>query len=284
MLSSLLITLREGLEAALIIGIILAYLARTDNRQGFKPVWLGASLAIVTSLIAGVAIYLLAGEFTGQAEEIFEGLAMFVAVGVLTWMIFWMRKQAVNIKAHLHAQIQSVLTSGSSLGLVMLAFVVVVREGIETVLFLFAATRVAESPVLFTVGGFMGLAIAIGIGYSIYKGTSRLNLRAFFNVTSLVLIVFAAGLLAHGIHEFHEVGIIPPVVEHVWDINHILPEKSTFGRFLTAIVGYNGNPSLMEVVTYFVYLALTLGVYFRPLTVAGKVRVVEARQFMTKGS
>ena len=268
MLSSFLITLREGLEAALIIGIILAYLARTNNRQGFKPVWLGTALAVLASLIAGAAIYLLAGEFSGQAEEVFEGIAMFLAVGVLTWMIFWMRKQAVNIKAHLHAQIQSVLIGGSSLGLVILAFVVVVREGIETVLFLFAATRVAESPALFTVGGFLGLAIALGIGYSIYKGTSRLNLRAFFNVTSLILIMFAAGLLAHGIHEFHEAGIIPSVVEHVWDINHILPEKSTFGRFLTAITGYNGNPSLVEVVAYFAYLAVVLGSYFRPIKVS----------------
>ena len=267
MLSSFLITLREGLEAALIIGIILAYLSRTDNRQGFKPVWVGISLAVVTSLIGGATIFLLVGEFSGQAEEIFEGIAMFVAAGILTWMIFWMRKQAINIKAHLHAQIQSVLTSGSSLGLVMLAFVVVVREGIETALFLFAATRVAESPVLFAVGGFLGLVIAIVIGYSIYRGTSRLNLRTFFNVTSIVLIVFAAGLLAHGIHEFHEAGIIPPLVEHVWDINHILPEKSTFGLFLKAILGYNGNPSLVEVTTYSVYLALTLGAYFRPVTV-----------------
>ena len=273
MLASFLITLREGLEAALIIGIILAYLARTDNRQGFKPVWLGTSLAVLVSLIAGAAIYLLAGEFSGQAEEIFEGLAMFVAAGVLTWMIFWMRKQAVNIKAHLHAQIQSVLTTGSPLGLVILAFVVVVREGIETVLFLFAATRAAESPLLFTMGGFLGLAIAIVIGYSIYKGSSRLNLRTFFNVTSLVLILFAAGLLAHGIHEFHEAGIIPPMVEHVWDINYILPEKSTFGRFLTAIVGYNANPSLIEVIAYPLYLALALGSYFRPIKVSKKVEL-----------
>ncbi len=284
MLSSLLITLREGLEAALIIGIILAYLARSNNRQGFKPVWLGVSLAVVVSLIAGAAIYLLAGELTGRAEGIFEGLAMFTAVAVLTWMIFWMRKQAVNIKAHLHTQIQSVLTSGSSLGLATVAFVVVVREGIETVLFLFAATRVVESPVLFTVGGFVGLAIAIVIGYSIYKGASRLNLRVFFNVTSLVLIVFAAGLLAHGIHEFHEAGIIPTVVEHVWDINHILSEKSTFGRFLTAIVGYNANPSLVEVVTYLVYLASAIGFYFRPFIVEKVKAKVETRLSVTKGS
>jgi len=271
--SSLLITLREGLEAALIIGIILAYLARTNNRHGFKPIWLGTSLAVLTSLVAGATIYLLAGEFSGRAEEIFEGIAMFVAVGVLTWMIFWMRKQAVDIKAHLHSQIQSVLANGSSLGLVILAFVVVVREGIETALFLFAATRTAESPVLFIIGGLLGLAIAIVIGYSIYKGSSRLNLKAFFNLTSLVLIVFAAGLLAHGIHEFHEVGIIPMIVEHVWDTNNILPEKSTFGQFLTALFGYNGNPSLIEVGAYFVYLILALGIYFRPSILKTEVRV-----------
>ncbi len=265
MWGSFLITLREGLEAALIIGIILAYLARTGNRQGFKPVWLGTSLAVLVSLIAGAVVYLVAGEFTGRAEEIFEGVAMFIAVGVLTWMIFWMRKQAVDIKAHLHAQIQSVLTSGSSLSLVLLAFVVVVREGIETVLFLFAATRVAESPLLFTVGGFLGLVIAIGIGYSIYKGSSRLNLRTFFNATSVVLIFFAAGLLAFGIHEFIEAGIIPPLVDPVWDINHILSEKSTFGLFLKAILGYNGNPSLVEVIAYPVYLAVVLWFYFRPI-------------------
>jgi high-affinity iron transporter len=284
MLSSLLITLREGLEAALIIGIILAYLVRTDNRQAFKHVWFGVSLAVAVSFLAGAAIFLLAGELSGQAEEIFEGFAMFVAAGVLTWMIFWMRKQAVNIKAHLHAQIQSVLTGGSALGLVILAFVVVVREGIETVLFLFAATRVAESPVLFTVGGFLGLAMAIGIGYSIYKGTSRLNLRTFFNTTSIVLIVFAAGLLAHGVHELHEAGIIPPVVEHVWDVNHILPEKSTFGRFLTAIIGYNANPSLVEVLTYFAYLTLALGIYFRPFVAVGTGETtMKARQLVAKG-
>ena len=263
MLGSLLITLREGLEAALVIGIILAYLAKTDNRPGFKYVWTGTGLAVLASLVAGALIYFLAGEFTGRAEEIFEGSAMFLAAGVLTWMLFWMRKQAINIKAHLHAQIQSALTSGSTLGLILLAFVVVVREGIETVLFLFAALTVAESPAAFTAGGLLGLVIAVLLGYSVYKGSARLNLRTFFNATSIVLIIFGAGLLAHGIHEFHEAGIIPPVIEHIWDINSILPEQSTFGRFLTALTGYNGNPSLVEVIAYAAYLALALGLYFR---------------------
>ncbi len=262
MLGSFLITLREGLEAALIIGIILAYLAKTDNRQGFKPIWVGTALGALASLVAGGIIYFTAGELEGSAEQIFEGTAMFIAVGVLTWMIFWMREQAVNIKAHLQAQIQSALTSGSSLALVMMAFLAVVREGIETVLFLFAATRTAESPFTFTLGGLLGLFAAVLIGYVIYKGTSRFNLMSFFNITSLILIIFAAGLVAHGIHEFNEVGFIPPIIEHVWDTNGLIPEASTFGRFLTALFGYNANPSLTETIAYFVFLIVTLSGYF----------------------
>jgi len=229
MLSSLLITLREGLEAALIVGIILAYLARTNNRRGFKHVWLGTGLAVLVSLIAGIVIYFSAGELEGRAEVIFEGIAMLVAAGVLTWMILWMRKQAINIKGHLEAQIKSALQRGSGVGLLTLAFVAVVREGIETVLFLFGVTRVAESLALSVVGGLIGLAAAILIGYTMYKGTSRLNLRTFFKATSLLLILFAAGLLAHGMHELHEAEVVPPVIEHVWDTSSILSEQSTFG-------------------------------------------------------
>ena len=262
MFSALLITLREGLEAALIIGIILAYLAKTNNSQGFRYVWFGTSLAIATSLIAGAAIYFTAGNLEGRAEVIFEGSALFVAAGVLTWMILWMRKQAINIKGNLHAQINSALKSGSLVGLLVLAFIAVVREGIETALFVFAATRVTESFALSILGAMIGLALAVGIGYGIYRGASKLNLSVFFNITSLLLILFAAGLLAHGIHEFHEAGLIPPIIDHVWDINHIIPEQSTFGRFLTAIFGYNGNPSLVEVVAYFSYVIVALGGYF----------------------
>jgi len=133
MLSALLITFREGLEAALIIGIILAYLISTGNREKSKHVWVGTALAVFVSLIVGAVIYFSTGQLEGRSEEIFEGIATLTAAGVLTWMIFWMRKQAVNIKKHLHAQIQSALGRGSTFGLLGLAFVAVVREGIETV-------------------------------------------------------------------------------------------------------------------------------------------------------
>ncbi|MBT3362591.1 MAG: iron transporter [Chloroflexi bacterium] len=264
MIASMLITLREGLEAALIIGIILAYLAKTGNRQAFKPVWIGVALAVAVSMIVGGIIFWTAGEFSGKGEEIFEGIAMFVAVGVLTWMIFWMRKQAAGIKAHLHSQIDSALGNNSIKALVILAFVVVVREGIETALFLFASTRVSESTESSLIGGLIGLAIAIAIGYAFYRGSARLNLKTIFNVTGLLLIVFAAGLLAHGIHEFHEAGLIPTGIEHVWNINHIIDEKSTVGAFLKALVGYNGNPSLVEVIAYVVFLTTALAAFLRP--------------------
>ncbi|MDO8472983.1 MAG: iron uptake transporter permease EfeU [Dehalococcoidia bacterium] len=264
MLSSLLITLREGLEAALIIGIMLAYLSRTGNRSGVKQVWLGTALAVLASLVAGAAIYLVAEELEGSAEQIFEGSTALLAAGVLTWMIFWMRRQASSIKSNLHAEMQSALRKGASFGLVFLAFVAVVREGVETALFMFAAARTAESPVAFTAGGLVGLALAVILGYSIYKGTSRLNMRAFFNVTGLLLILFAAGLLAHGIHEFNEAGVVPAVIEHVWDTGRVLPDTSTPGRFLSALLGYNSDPSLVEVAGYFAYLAIVLWAYLRP--------------------
>ncbi|MFC1917702.1 iron uptake transporter permease EfeU [Chloroflexota bacterium] len=263
MFNTFLITLREGLEAALIIGIVLAFLNQTGERQWFKQVWLGTTAAILVSIIAGLVLFLSVGAFEGKTEKIFEGIAMLTAAGILTWMVFWMRKQAANIKTELHARIKAAIGSGSSIAITGLAFVAVVREGIETVLFLFGATRNADSAVLEVSGGVAGIALAIVIGYGVYKGTSRLNLRTFFNTTGLLLILFAAGLLTHGIHEFQEAGIIPIVVEHLWDINNIFPEKSVFGMFFTAVFGYNGNPSLIEVAAYTGYLATTLILFFK---------------------
>jgi high-affinity iron transporter len=265
MAPSFLIMLREGLEAALIVGIILAYLARTGNRDKAGAVWAGTALSAAVSLTAGAAIFLTAGGIEGRPEELFEGTAMLTAAAVLTYMIFWMRRQAINIRAHLHAQVQTALDTGSILALGALAFVAVGREGIETALFMFAAVRTA-TPVTATAGGLLGLATAVLLGYLLYRGTYRLNLRAFFHVTSVLLLLFAAGLLAHGIHEFTEAGVLPALVDPVWDMNAILSEASTLGSFLKALFGYNGNPSLLEALAYFTYLGLIGWAYFRPPT------------------
>ncbi|MDQ7818970.1 MAG: iron uptake transporter permease EfeU [Armatimonadota bacterium] len=263
--AALLVTLREGLEAALIVGIILAYLARTGHRAKFGLVWTGTGLAVGVSLLAGAAIFLTAGQLEGRVEEIFEGTAMFTAAGVLTYMVFWMRRQAINIRAHLQAQVSTALARGSSTALVLLAFVAVGREGIETALFMFAAAQSATA--LQTVaGGVLGLGTAVLLGYLLYRGTYRLNLRAFFNITSVLLLLFGAGLLAHGIHEYQEAGLLPVMVEQVWDTSRILSEKSVAGSLLGAVFGYNANPSLLEVLAYGLYLLGVGWAYFRPPT------------------
>ena len=264
MSSSLLITLREGLEATLILGIILAYLKKSGDSDASRSVWLGTGLAIAVSVIVGSIIFLAASELDGRAEEIFEGVAGLTAAGLLSWMIFWMYRQSASIKGHLHGQIQTALSSRSSLGLIMLSFVAVVREGIETALFLFAATTREGSAGLYAFGGILGLVIALAIGIGIYRGASRLDLKRFFAVTSLLLVLFGAGLLVHGIGELQEAGAIPPLVEHIWDSSRLLPEASTFGGFLTTTLGYRASPSLVEVIAYFGYLGLALAGYLYP--------------------
>jgi len=260
-----LVMLREGLEAALIIGIILAYLAKTGNGDKFGVVWMGSGLAVLMSVIVGTGIFVTAGEFTGRAKQLFEGTAMFSAAGVLTYMIFWMRKQSINIRTHLQARVNTALQTGSLGALVVLVFVAVGREGVETALFLFAAAK-AATPVTATVGGLLGSLGAVVLGYLLYRGTYRLNLRAFFNVTSILLLLFASGLLAHGTHEFHEAALIPAVIEHVWDTNAIIHDTSSVGSLLNAVFGYNGNPSLVEVLVYASYLLVVGWIYFRPPT------------------
>ncbi|MBI4235830.1 MAG: FTR1 family protein, partial [Chloroflexi bacterium] len=189
---------------------------------------------------------------------------MLLAVAVLTWMVVWMRRQARHIRGELERQVREAVAAGSAFALGLLAFVAVGREGLETALFLFAAVQTA-TPLATVLGGVVGLIIAVVLGYGLYRGSRRLNLRLFFTVTGGLLIVFAAGLLAHGIHEFQEAGLLPFVVEHVWDTNAILDEKAGLGLFLKSLFGYNGNPSLLEVIVYPVYLTLALFYLLRPM-------------------
>ena len=267
------IMLREGLEASLIVAIILAYLGRTGGRAYIRSVWAGTAAAVAVSLGAGAAIFYLVGNLEGRAAQLFEGFAMLLAAAVLTYMVVWMRHQSANISEGLRQEVAMALRSGSGIALFSLAFVAVVREGIETALFLFAATRTATAAESLA-GGIGGLAVAVGLGWVVFAGSYRLNLRAFFNVSGVLLVFFAAGMLAYGIHELEEAAVLPVVVEHVWDINWLLNENGGVGSFLKALVGYNGNPSLTEVVAYVVYLAGALW-YF---TGASWSRLAASRQ------
>jgi high-affinity iron transporter len=248
----MLLSFREGLEAALILGIVLGVVRRVGRPDQARTVWLGAGLAALVSVAAGLGLQALGVAFEGAAEEIFEGAAMLLAAAVLTWMIFWMARQGREMQAQVEEDVRRATLTGGRWALFSVAFLAVLREGIELALFLTAAAF-ATSAMATLVGGIVGLAAAAVAGWLLFATTRRLDIQAFFRVTSVLLIFFAAGLVAHGVHEFNEVGWIPPVVEHVWDVNHILDESSGLGQILQALFGYNGNPSLTEVVAYIGY-------------------------------
>jgi high-affinity iron transporter len=254
MFASTLITLREGLEAALIVGIILSMLRKLGHTHRRRWVWMGVLAAILASITAGLILNALGVAFEGRTKEIFEGITMLLAAGVLTWMIFWMQRQGRRIQLELEADVRQAATSDHSWGLLGLAFVAVMREGVETALFLTAAAFGA-SPTQTLIGGTLGLVVAITLGWLMFAAGKRLDVRAFFRTTSVLLILFAAGLVGHGIHEFQEAGLLLTLIEHVWDINPILNESSVLGIFLKSLFGYNGNPSLLEAIAYSAYFA-----------------------------
>ncbi len=257
MAAATLISLREGLEAALIVGILLGYLRKINYPAGRGPVWAGVLAATILSIGVAVVIQTVGLKLEGSAEQLFEGTTMFLAVGVLTWMIFWMRYQARLMRTTLEQDVQAAIAAGRNRGLAAVSFVAVFREGIETALFLSAAAFASQGPGTLP-GAVLGLGLAALIGYLIYATTARLNVRIFFNVTSALLLLFAAGLFAHGVHEFQEAGVFPTLNAQLWNTNQILDESSTIGEFLKALIGYNGNPSFEEVAAYLLYWVATL--------------------------
>ena len=194
------ITLREGFEAALIIGLIFAYLAKTGQKEQTTAVWWGVAAAVATSVAVGAILYLSAGELQGASEKIYEGATMIFAAALVTWMAFWMRRQAATIGSHLREQVSESLRSGGAVGLATVAFIAVAREGLETALFLFASTQ-NSGPVIALAGGILGLVAAVGLGVAFYGGALRLDLSKFFTATSVLVILFAAYLIFGGLHE-----------------------------------------------------------------------------------
>jgi high-affinity iron transporter len=268
MLPSYLLSLREGLEVALIIGIVLGALRKIRHSELVPTVWLGTLSAVGVSILTAVLLTSFGLSLEDEAEQIFEGITMLIAAGILTWMIFWMRKQARFLKGELEAGVNKAVASAGRRSMFWLAFFAVVREGIELALIITAAFfaddqgQVTTNTVQTLSGTVLGLGTAFFLGLMLFTASIRLDLRRFFQVTSILLILFAAGLVAHGVHEFNEVGWIPPVIEHVWDVNPILDETSLAGQLLRTLFGYNGNPSLTEMIAYFVYL-IVVSIFWR---------------------
>jgi high-affinity iron transporter len=262
--SSFLITLREGLEIALVLAIIVAYLHKTGRGDRVGSVWAGSAVAAVVSVITGFIFYRVVGEFEGKWEQFIEGTLAFAAVGVLTWMIFWMRGNARGIKSELHGKIDAAIDgSGAALGAI--AFVAVAREGFETVLFLLGAETSSASGVEVVIGGLLGLAVAAVLGFLFYLGSDRVDLRKFFNWTGLLLILFAAGLFAKGVHEFREFFEFEGAwySDPVWEITSgPLAEGWTYD-FLKGLFGWSSDPERIRVAAYFAFLVPALWFYFK---------------------
>jgi len=277
MIPSFIITFREALEAALVVGIVLSYLVRTRQTQYNNVVYLGVVSGIVASIIGAILFTTIAGGFAGKAEKIFEGITMLVGALLLTTMILWMMKQK-QIARELEHRVASELTKTHRFGLCLLVFTAVLREGIETVIFLSAASFVSSNNSI--IGALAGITAAILLGYAIFLGSKKINIKKFFNITSILLILFAAGLVAHGIHELQEAKIIPTIIEHIWDINPsvapdgaypLLHEKGYIGSILESLFGYNANPSLIEVLSYIAYLLSVFALWKRIERVDGRM-------------
>jgi len=262
MLPTYLLSLREGLEAALIIGILLGALSKIRRTDLSPTVWLGTLTAIGVSILTAVLLTSFGMSLEDPAEAIFEGITMLIAAGILTWMIFWMSKQARFLKSELEAGVNKAAASAGKSGLFWLAFIAVVREGVELALFITAAFfagnqgGVTSDIIQTLVGTILGVGTAALLSWTLFATAVRLDLRRFFQVTGILLILFAAGLIAHGVHEFNEVGWIPSVIEHVWNLDSVISEASLLGQLLKTLFGYSSAPSLTEMIAYFVYIAV----------------------------
>jgi high-affinity iron transporter len=271
--TGLLTGLREGVEAALIVSIILAYLGRTGNQRHFGRIWIGTLAAVAISVAIGVLLFSTIHELGSPGEQIFDGLAMLLAAAVVTWMLFWMRRTSANIRGELQAGIDRALTQGGLWALSVLAFVAVIREGIETSLFLLGqvtAAAGAEAGAFSTLlGALIGLIIAAGLGYGFYRGAHVLNLPRFFRWTGIALVFIAAGLVSTAVHEFIEIGWIGVGTATAFDISGVLPHSgdgpaAIVGQLLRALLGYSSTPEWTTLLAWLAYLVTVLWLYARP--------------------
>jgi high-affinity iron transporter len=248
-----LITLREGLEVALVLAILIAYLVKTGRRHEVPVVWRGAGAAALFCLVGGVAFHAFVGEFEGKSEQFIEGTIAITAAAVLTWMIFWMRKNSRGLGAELRAKVDQ---ATSNRALSTIAFVAVLREGLETVLFLVSAETASSSGSSVVVGGLLGLVVSAVLGRLVYAGGNKINLRAFFNVTGVLLILFAAGLFGKFFHEYRELLGFESgwLVEPAWTITSGAWSSGTFYDFMKGFFGWHNQTENIRLIAYFAYL------------------------------
>ncbi|MEU5083946.1 MULTISPECIES: iron uptake transporter permease EfeU [Streptomyces] len=285
MFSNYLIGLREGLEASLVVCILIAYLVKTGRRDAIKPIWAGIGVAIAIAMGFGCALEFGSQELTFQAQEALGGSLSIIAVGLVTWMVFWMRRTARNLRSELHGKLDAALKLGTG-ALVATAFLAVGREGLETALFVWASVHAASDgtprPL---VGVALGLATAVLLGWLFYRGALKINLAKFFTWTGGMLVVVAAGVLAYGVHDLQEADWVPGLNDLAFDISGAIPPDSWYGTLLKGVFNFQPDPTVVQITVWALYLVPVLGLFLSPVGFAsGKGKVKEPDEQGTQPS
>ena len=268
MLQTFLTGLREGLEAALVVGILMTFLVRGGHRDRIPALWAGVVTAIVISLAFGALLYYTSASMSFEAQEAFSGTLSVIAVGFVTWMVFWMRRAAHTIKGDLHEKMTAAVGLGAT-AVALAALLAVGREGLETALFIYPTFQAQGAGAGPAIGAVLGLGTAVVIGWMLYEGALKMNLSTFFKFTGVALIVIAAGVLAYGVHDLQEAGVLPGIDNLAWNIGGY-DATGWYGTLLKGIFNFSPQMTVLQVVTYLAYLVPTLVLFLRPLP-AGKV-------------
>lgn len=270
MLPTFVVGLREGLEAALIVGIIAAFLSSNGRRDALRQVWLGVLVAIVLCLLIGIGLLSLSRELPQRGQEALETVIGLLAVGMVSYMIVWMNSHAREMRRQLESQTAVALAAGSAFALVAMAFLAVLREGFETAVFLLAVIQNSTSATAGAIGAFLGIAISAAFGYAIYRGGARLNMKRFFRITSVVLVIVAAGLLMTVAHTAHEAGWLAFGQATVADLSPLVRPGTVLSSLVTGVLGLQPQPVVLEVTVWVLYAVPMLAYVLWPRTVTGK--------------
>jgi high-affinity iron transporter len=264
MLGNYLIGLREGLEAALVVSILITYLVRTGRASHVRNVWYGVAAAVAISVAFGALLQLTSANLSFEAQEAFGGFMSIFAVGLVTWMIFWMRRSARGLSGELKGQLDSAVAVGSS-AVVTLAFISVAREGLETSLFFWTAAQAVGSTAVPLIGFLLGIATAVCLGIAFFRGALRINLSTFFRWTGALLIFVAAGVLSYGIHDLQEAGVLPGLNNLLFDVSSTVPPGSWYGTLLKGLFNFSPQTTVLEGLVWIAYIVPTLLLFLRPL-------------------
>ncbi|MBV6703084.1 iron uptake transporter permease EfeU [Kitasatospora aureofaciens] len=261
MFGNYLIGLREGLEASLVVCILIAYLVKTGRRDKLPPVWTGVGSAVVLSMAFGAVLQFGSSQLTFEAQEALGGSLSVISVGLVTWMVFWMRRTARHLKTELHGKLDAAIAMGTT-ALVVTSFLAVGREGLETALFIWSAVQATGDGYNPLIGAALGLLTAVVLGWLFYRGALRINLAKFFTWTGAMLVVVAAGVLAYGVHDLQEAGWLPGLHSLAFDISSTIPKDSWYGTLLKGVFNFQPDPTVLQLVVWLLYLVPTLAVFF----------------------